>query len=120
MPANVDAGDGRGHKGRRDGAAAPTRRYRRHGGVAVGGRYRRNGRASGTRDSVMSAKRPKTSPAIEKLIDKGLFDRLPVSFSTYFYDQIQEWDLLFPAEKSYYERFFGLLDSFGPGELDRM
>jgi hypothetical protein len=68
----------------------------------------------------MPAKRPKTSPAIEKLIDKGLFDRLPVSFSTYFYDQIQEWDLLFPAEKSYYERFFGLLDSFGPGELDRM
>ena len=68
----------------------------------------------------MPAGNPKTSPAIEQLIEKGLFDRLPVTFSTYFYDQIQEWDLLFPAEQSYYERFFGLLDKIDAAELDRL
>lgn len=66
------------------------------------------------------ASKPKTSPAIEKLIEEGLFDRLPVTFSTYFYDQIHDWDLLFPAEKNYYERFFGLLNKSGPGEFDRL
>jgi hypothetical protein len=64
--------------------------------------------------------KPKTSPAIEKLIENGLFDRLPVTFSTYFYEQIQEWDLLFPAERNYYERFFGLLDKAEARELDRL
>ncbi len=65
----------------------------------------------------MASRKPKTSAAIEKLIEEGLFDRLPVTFSTFFYDQIQEWDLLFPAEKSYHERFFGLLDKTSPPEL---
>ena len=68
----------------------------------------------------MASKRPKTSPAIEKLIDEGLFDRLPVTFSTFFYDQILDWDLLFPAEKGYYERLFGLLAKFTPGDLDHL
>ncbi|HEV2444826.1 MAG TPA: hypothetical protein VGS58_02850, partial [Candidatus Sulfopaludibacter sp.] len=68
----------------------------------------------------MASKRPKTSPAIEKLIEEGLFDRLPVTFSTFFFEQILDWDLLFPAEKSYYERFFGLLAKFAPAELDRL
>jgi hypothetical protein len=68
----------------------------------------------------MASKRPKTSPAIEKLIDEGLFDRLPVTFSTFFYEQILDWDLLFPAEKNYYERFFGLLAKFPPADLDRL
>lgn len=68
----------------------------------------------------MASKRPKTSPAIEKLIEDGLFDRLPVTFSTFFYEQISDWDLLFPAEKNYYERFFGLLAKIGPGDLDRL
>jgi hypothetical protein len=68
----------------------------------------------------MAARNPKTSPAIEALIEKGLFDRLPVTFSAFFYDQIHEWALLFPAEKSYHERFFGLLDQFDPGRIDRL
>jgi hypothetical protein len=65
----------------------------------------------------MASHKPKTSPAIEKLIDEGLFDRLPVTFSTFFFDQIQDWDLLFPAEKNYHERFFGLLDKASAPEL---
>jgi hypothetical protein len=68
----------------------------------------------------MASTRPKTSPALDKLIEGGLFDRLPVTFSTFFYDQIHDWDLLFPAEKTYYERFFGLLDKTEPRELDRL
>jgi hypothetical protein len=66
----------------------------------------------------MASTRPKTSPALDKLIEDGLFDRLPVTFATFFYDQIHEWDLLFPAERSYYERFFGLLDRTDARELD--
>ena len=50
-----------------------------------------------------------TSKTIQGLIDSGLFERLPATFCTYFYDQLQEWDLLFPAEQSYYERLFTLL-----------
>jgi len=68
----------------------------------------------------MPSTRPKTSPAIEKLIEGGLFDRLPVTFSAFFFDQIQEWDLLFPAEKNYYERFLALLDKSGRREVDRL
>lgn len=68
----------------------------------------------------MAYKRPKASPAIEKLIDEGLFDRLPVTFSTFFYEQILEWELLFPAEQNYYERFFGLLAKVPAADLDRL
>src|SRR2546423_6688471 len=50
-----------------------------------------------------------TSSTIQRLIESGLFERLPATFCTYFYDQIQEWDLLFPAEQNYYERLFTLL-----------
>ncbi|MGH9661121.1 MAG: hypothetical protein ACRD96_21415, partial [Bryobacteraceae bacterium] len=60
------------------------------------------------------------SPAIQALIDKGLFDRLPATFSTYFFDQIQEWNTLFPAEQDYYERLFTLLDRSGAGEVDHL
>ena len=68
----------------------------------------------------MPARKPKTSPAIEKLIEEGLFDRLPITFSTFFYDQIQDWELLFPAEKSYYDRFFGLLAKTDAREVDTL
>src|SRR5438094_4737931 len=68
----------------------------------------------------MATGNPKVSAAIEALIEKGLFHRLPVTFSTFFYDQIHEWELLFPAEKLYHERFFGLLDKSGPSEVDRL
>jgi len=50
-----------------------------------------------------------TSKTIQGVIESGLFERLPATFCTYFYDQIQEWDLLFPAERNYYERLFTLL-----------
>src|SRR5260370_34481359 len=49
------------------------------------------------------------SKTIQSLVESGLFERLPATFCTYFYDQIQEWNLLFPAEQSYYERLFTLL-----------
>lgn len=50
------------------------------------------------------------SPAIRRLIDKGLFDRLPATFSVYSLDRIRDWTRLFPAEQGYFERLFGLLD----------
>ena len=53
-------------------------------------------------------------PTLEALIEKGLFDRLPVTFGTFFFDQVKAWDLLFPAEQSYFERLFGLLDRTEP------
>jgi len=49
------------------------------------------------------------SSTIQALIDQGLFDRLPLTFSTYCFDQIKEWELLFKAEQGYFERLFGLL-----------
>jgi hypothetical protein len=62
--------------------------------------------------------RSKYSPALQALIDKGLFDRLPPTFSTFFFEQIQDWVLLFPAERSYYERLFGMLDRSDPPLVD--
>jgi hypothetical protein len=68
----------------------------------------------------MAPAAPKLSPALEAMVGRGLFNRLPVTFSTFFYDQIQEWELLFPAERNYYERLFGLLDRSDPGAVDRL
>src|SRR5258706_8283711 len=118
MPQHVDAGDGRRHTARRDGTPAASRRCRRHRGVCAGSPRRRNGWTARARDSVMPF--PKMSPVMEALTEKGFFDRLPVTFSTFFYDQIQEWELLFPAEQSYYERFFGLLDKSEASQIERL
>src|SRR5215831_18823232 len=63
---------------------------------------------------------PKVSPALQALIEKGLLDRLPVSFSSFCLDQMKDWDLLFPAERSYHERLFGLLDRSSPEAVDRL
>jgi hypothetical protein len=63
---------------------------------------------------------PKLSPQLQALIDKGLFDRLPATFATFFYDRIQDWDLLFPAERSYFERLFALLDRSEPELVERL
>src|SRR5438445_13784401 len=70
------------------------------------------------------------SKTIQSLVASGLFERLPATFCTYFYHQIQEWNLLFPAEQSYYEQLFTLLqrsdgkaadDLFAPlREADRL
>jgi hypothetical protein len=60
------------------------------------------------------------SPTLQRLIDKGLFDRLPPTFSTFFFEQIRDWDLLFPAERSYHERLFSLLDRSDAALVDRL
>jgi hypothetical protein len=49
------------------------------------------------------------SPVIRAAIDGGLFQRLPATFSVFLQDQLRTWDLLFPAERGYYERLVGLL-----------
>lgn len=68
----------------------------------------------------MSPGTPGLSPVLDALVQKGLFDRLPVTFSTFFFDQIKDWDLLFPAERSYYERLFSLLDRSDPDEVNKL
>ncbi len=49
------------------------------------------------------------SPTIRRLVDSGLFDRLPATFAIYSLDRIKDWNKLFPAEQGYFERLFGLL-----------
>ena len=68
----------------------------------------------------MMAATSKLGSTIQQLIDKGLFERLPATFSTFFFDRIREWELLFPAEQNYFERLFGLLDRSAPAEVDRV
>jgi len=62
----------------------------------------------------MPANTPKVSAALQALVDKGLLEGLPLSFSAFCFDQMKDWDLLFPAEQSYFERLFGLLDRSRP------
>jgi hypothetical protein len=68
----------------------------------------------------MPAAAPKVSSALQALIDKGLLDRLPVSFSSFCLDQMKDWDLLFPAERDYFERLFGLLDQSNPQAVEKL
>jgi hypothetical protein len=63
---------------------------------------------------------PRVSPSIQALIDKGLFDRIPVTFSTFFFDRIREWELLFPAEKNYYERLSALIDRSDNSAVEKL
>ena len=63
---------------------------------------------------------PEVSPLLQALIDRGIFDRLPVSFSTFFFEQVKEWELLFPAEKNYFERLFGLIDRSDPKAVQEL
>jgi hypothetical protein len=63
---------------------------------------------------------PKLSPVIQGLIDKGLLDRLPPTFATFFFEQFQQWDLLFPAEQRYQERLFLLLDRSAPEAIESL
>ena len=62
----------------------------------------------------------KLSSTLQALIDKGLFDRLPATFSTFFFEQMQDWDTLFPAERNYHERLFTLLDRSDPAMVERL
>jgi hypothetical protein len=68
----------------------------------------------------MLAVAPKVSPKLESLINGGLLDRLPVTFSAYWFEQFRDWDLLFPAEKDYYERLFALIDRTERDAVDRL
>ncbi|HXI43735.1 MAG TPA: hypothetical protein VNH83_27380 [Bryobacteraceae bacterium] len=68
----------------------------------------------------MQAGVPKVSAELEKRINQGLLDRLPVTFSAYWFEQFRDWDLLFPAEKDYYERLFSLLDRSERAAVDRL
>src|SRR6266481_6559791 len=70
--------------------------------------------------ALMQAAVPKVSAKLEAFINQGLLDRLPVTFSAYWYEQFRDWDLLFPAEKDYYERLFSLLDHSEPVAVDRL
>ena len=63
---------------------------------------------------------PKVSPALQTLIDKGVLDRLPLSFAAFCFDQMKDWELLFPAERSYFERLFALLDRSDPQAVARL
>jgi hypothetical protein len=62
----------------------------------------------------------KVSPLLESLFTKGLLDRLPLSFSAFCLDQIKEWDLLFPAERNYFERLFRLLDRTSQAAVEEL
>ncbi len=68
----------------------------------------------------MPADRPAWPPPIQAFLDKGLFDRLPVSFSTFCFDQIKDWALLFPAEHAYFLRLFALFDRSAPAEVETL
>jgi hypothetical protein len=60
------------------------------------------------------------SAAIDQVIARGLFDRLPATFATYTYDRLREWDLLFPAEQNYFERLLAMLDRSEPSAVGRV
>lgn len=62
----------------------------------------------------------KVSPKLRKLIDDGLFKRLPPTFATYSFDRIKDWDKLFPAEQEYFERLFGLLARSEDAAVERL
>jgi hypothetical protein len=57
---------------------------------------------------------PQLPPAIKSVIDQGLFDQLPVTFSTYCFDQLKDWELLFEAERDYFKRLFSLIGRSDP------
>jgi hypothetical protein len=63
---------------------------------------------------------PKVSARLQSLIDQGVLDRLSVSFSSFCLDQMKDWELLFPAERGYFERLFGLLDRSNPEVVERL
>ncbi len=55
---------------------------------------------------------PKISPKLEAA--------LPVTFASFCFDQMKDWDLLFPAEHSYFERLFALLDRSDAASVERL
>ena len=59
-------------------------------------------------------------PAMQALLQKGVLDRLPVTFSTYVHDQIKDWGLLFPAEQDYFQRLLNLLERSEPKLVEEL
>jgi hypothetical protein len=68
----------------------------------------------------MPGNTPKVSATLEAILASGVLERLPSSFSSFCLDQIKEWDLLFPAERRYFERLFGLLGRSDPPAVERL
>jgi hypothetical protein len=66
------------------------------------------------------AETSKISPELKQLMKEGLFKRLPPTFSTYFYDRIEDWKRLFPAERNYFQRLFALLDRSEPAAVEQL
>ncbi len=62
----------------------------------------------------------KVSEKLQALLDKGVLDRLPVTFGAYCSEQMREWALLFPAEQGYFERLFSLLDRMAGENRERL
>jgi hypothetical protein len=62
----------------------------------------------------------KIPESVQAYIDKGLFDRLPVTFGAYCFEQLREWDLLFPVEQDYYVRLFALIERSPSDQVDRV
>lgn len=62
----------------------------------------------------------KVSPKLQKLIDDGLFKRLPPTFATYSLDRVKDWEKLFPAEQGYFERLFGLIARSDDAAVERL
>lgn len=60
------------------------------------------------------------SDSIRRLVEQGLFERLPPSFTAFFYQQILGWQTLFPAERSYIERLFALLHHAEPEQVRQL
>jgi len=60
------------------------------------------------------------SKLIDEIVSRGLFERLPATFSTYTFDRVRGWNLLFPAEQSYLERLLGMLDRSEPALVERL
>ena len=62
----------------------------------------------------------KLSPKIQTFVDDGLFERLPPTFATYSFDRIKDWIKLFPAERDYFERLFGLIARSDDAAVERL
>ena len=60
------------------------------------------------------------SNSIQHLVDEGLFDRLPPSFTSFFYQRIADWKLVFPAEQDYIERLFRMLGRSETGLVNEL
>jgi hypothetical protein len=57
---------------------------------------------------------------MQALLEKSLFDQLPRTFSTFFYDRIKDWKLQFPAEQRYFENLFALLEGLRAAVRDEL